>query len=290
MQTQAGRRDADDFFFHGRRRCRRSSVRRKPVRIRLQLATKRIAVSQRSSTAAAVLPKNSVSPGPPGDADHDQIVAAAVGLLEDRIFGRDIDAERGAQTRVVAIGELGDVFEHRFLIAPHRRAAADTAAPFAVGAAARHIERAHPRAAGPRQRKAGLGGAARHIRAVDGDQNSTDRLVAVCQSAAGDGDGERPVEAVGDARDLRAESAARAAGLFNADDQEVVALLRLVGDGLGVGRLARARQSPRPCRAFLVAARRQRHRAFRRGPHLVLRFLALAAQRPDAATCPVQAR
>src|SRR5262245_56400700 len=85
---------------------------------------------------------------PARDAEHDQIVAAAFGGLEDRIFGGDIEAERSAYAGVVTVSQLCDVLEHGLLVAAQSGAAPDAAAPFAVGTAACHIKRAHARAAG----------------------------------------------------------------------------------------------------------------------------------------------
>ena len=87
----------------------------------------------------------------PGDAEHDKVVTAPLGFLEDGVLGGDIDAQRGAHASIVTVAEFGDILEYGFFVSPQGGAAADASAPLPVGAAARHIKRAHPRAAGPRQ-------------------------------------------------------------------------------------------------------------------------------------------
>src|SRR6185369_14010700 len=167
--------------------------------------------------------------GAAGDAEDDEVVVAALGLAQDRLLGGGVDAQRRAHPSVVAVAQFGDVLEHRFLGAPRTGAAADAAA--AIRPAGRDIECAHPRSSRPRQREAGLGGASRNVRAVDRNEDPADRLVAGGYAPPGEGDRERPVETADDAGDLVAEAAVRGPRMLDADDEQVVALLRLVGDG-----------------------------------------------------------
>src|SRR5262249_54061463 len=124
-------------------------------------------------------------------------------------------------------------------------------------AAARHVERAHPRTAGAGEREGDLGGAAGGVGAIDGGENSANRVGALGEIAARKGNSERPLEAVGDAGDVRAEATARAAGVGDAGDQPVVALLRLLGDGLRTWRPARAGDDLDIAAHLVVRMRRQ---------------------------------
>jgi len=82
-----------------------------------------------------------------------------------------------------------------------------------------------------------LGGAARYVGSVHRHENVQRAAFGLPQmDALTDGDGERPFEGRGDTRDVRRKRAI-GGGVCDAHEQEVVALLRLLGDGLLAGRV-----------------------------------------------------
>src|SRR6202034_501972 len=129
-----------------------------------------------------------------------------------------------------------------------------------VCAGARDIKRRHIRAGSPRQSKPDFHATAGYLGAVHRDQNSAQPLRWTIFMAMRVHDGERAVEAVGDAGDVLAESAVGIAGLGDADDQKVIALARLAGDRIGIVRFLLPGGDLDAAGLFLVRMRSERRR------------------------------
>src|SRR5262249_6281780 len=97
--------------------------------------------------------------------------------------------------------------------------------------------------------------------------------------APGESDRKRSIETADDAGDLAAEAAARGARVLDPDDEQVVALLRLIGDGFGVLCPPRAHGHVDAAAGFLLRVRRQGHCAGGGVAHLFLRLVLLEANR-----------